>query len=68
MARILHASRPRTHPLGRHFWAGLQRRIALRRQRLDLARLNAHLLRDIGVAPDDAAREAARPFWSSLPD
>jgi uncharacterized protein YjiS (DUF1127 family) len=33
------------------------------RQRHALARLDAHLLDDIGVGRADAAREAARPGW-----
>ena len=37
--------------------------ISLSRQRRALAELDAHLLRDIGVTPYDAAREAAKPFW-----
>jgi uncharacterized protein YjiS (DUF1127 family) len=32
-------------------------------QRRDLAALDAHLLKDIGVTPGQAAREAAKPFW-----
>jgi uncharacterized protein YjiS (DUF1127 family) len=36
---------------------------ALRAERRELARLDARLLRDIGVGEGDAAREAARPFW-----
>jgi len=28
-----------------------------------LARLDPHLLRDIGLARDEAATEAAKPFW-----
>lgn len=28
-----------------------------------LHELDAHLLRDIGVTPRQAAREAAKPFW-----
>ncbi len=31
--------------------------------RRELARLDAHLLRDIGVDRLDARREAERPFW-----
>ena len=31
-------------------------------QRHDLAALDAHLLRDIGETPGQAAREAAKPF------
>jgi uncharacterized protein YjiS (DUF1127 family) len=33
------------------------------RQRRDLAELDPHLLKDIGVTPGQAAREAAKPFW-----
>ena len=33
------------------------------RQRHDLADLDEHLLRDIGVTPTEAASEAAKPFW-----
>jgi hypothetical protein len=33
------------------------------RQRRALAGLNAHQLRDIGLAPDDARLEASKPFW-----
>ena len=36
---------------------------ARRRHRRTLARLDAHLLRDIGLSPDDAQSEAAKPFW-----
>lgn len=37
--------------------------IARSEQRHDLAALDDHLLKDIGVSPQDAAREAAKPFW-----
>ena len=33
------------------------------KQRRDLAGLNGHLLRDIGVTPREAFREAGKPFW-----
>lgn len=33
------------------------------RQRRDLAALTDEQLRDIGVTPEDARREASRPFW-----
>lgn len=33
------------------------------RQRAQLARLDARLLRDIGVTPADAEREINKPFW-----
>lgn len=32
-------------------------------QRRQLARLDNHLLKDIGVTRPEAAREAAKPFW-----
>ena len=32
-------------------------------QRRQLARLDDHLLKDIGVTRPEAAREAAKPFW-----
>ena len=32
-------------------------------QRQHLAELDAHLLRDIGVTPREAFREASKPFW-----
>jgi uncharacterized protein YjiS (DUF1127 family) len=41
----------------------VSRWFARSRQRRDLAELDAHLLRDIGVTPGEAAREAAKPFW-----
>ena len=34
-----------------------------RRQRRDLLELTPEQLRDIGVTPQEARREAARPFW-----
>jgi uncharacterized protein YjiS (DUF1127 family) len=34
-----------------------------RRDRQMLARLDAHLLRDIGLTPDQADRECAKPCW-----
>lgn len=44
--------------------AGVLRRWSERRRsRLALARLNLHLVRDIGLDPATAEAEAARPFW-----
>ncbi|WP_425091948.1 DUF1127 domain-containing protein [Tropicimonas sp. S265A] len=37
--------------------------VALRRQRRQLKSLDAHLLRDIGLEPDEADSEARRPVW-----
>lgn len=34
-----------------------------RRERAALARLDVHLLRDIGLEPQDAANECAKPLW-----
>jgi uncharacterized protein YjiS (DUF1127 family) len=36
---------------------------ARRRDRRLLAHLDDHLLNDIGLSPDDARTEAAKPFW-----
>ena len=46
--------------------ATVRRWIARARQRralADLAELNAHLLRDIGLTRDEALREASKWFW-----
>jgi uncharacterized protein YjiS (DUF1127 family) len=34
-----------------------------RRDRTRLAHLDAHMLRDIGMDPQDARRECSKPFW-----
>ena len=39
--------------------------IARRRNRRALARLDQHLLRDIGLSADEARTEVAKPFWQS---
>ncbi|MBY4894548.1 DUF1127 domain-containing protein [Rhodobacteraceae bacterium N5(2021)] len=38
---------------------------AVWRSRRALSRLDAHLLRDIGVSDFDARQEAARPLWDA---
>jgi uncharacterized protein YjiS (DUF1127 family) len=43
----------------------LRQALALRRQRAHLTRLDDHLLRDIGLTPDDAMHEGSRPFWDA---
>lgn len=43
----------------------LAARRALRRQRQHLARLDDCRLRDIGLSPEEARREAGRPFWDA---
>ena len=35
----------------------------IRRERRQLLALSDHMLRDVGLTPADARREAARPFW-----
>ena len=57
-ARFRIARRPRLGPAGT-----LRGWIARVRQRRALAELDARLLDDIGVTPDDARREAAKPPW-----
>jgi uncharacterized protein YjiS (DUF1127 family) len=32
-------------------------------QRLDLAEIDDHLLRDLGLTPEDVRRECAKSFW-----
>ena len=44
-------------------WRAAVRWGARARQRRDLADLDAHLLKDIGVTPGQAARESSKPFW-----
>ncbi len=54
------APRVRLHPL-----AWLKHRVALSRQRRDLAALDDTALHDIGVTRDAAETEAKRPFWDA---
>lgn len=44
---------------------GLFARLALRRSRARLGHLDDHLLRDIGLTPEQAQREADRSFWDA---
>ena len=32
-------------------------------QRIDLAEIDDHLLRDLGLTPEDVRRECAKSFW-----
>ena len=61
MLRTLSATRPLRRQLP--FWKQLRRLFALRHQRRRLARLDDHLLADIGLTPDAARLEAERPLW-----
>jgi hypothetical protein len=45
------------------FWIERSRQ---RRRLGELAELNNHLLRDIGVTREEALREALRPFWRGI--
>ena len=47
----------------RHVLKVLARWQALRQQRRALAGLETHHLRDLGLTPEEARREALRPFW-----
>jgi uncharacterized protein YjiS (DUF1127 family) len=35
------------------------------RNRQNLARLDVRMLDDMGMSPEDAARESAKPFWQA---
>ena len=54
-------------PIGQSAWrtwsAGCRTALERRRQRLALAELDDHLLRDIGLSREQARRESAQPFW-----
>ena len=39
--------------------------LSIWRERNDLANLNAHLLKDIGVSEAEAKAEASRPVWDA---
>ena len=52
---------------GRSVLATLALMLAHGRERAALSRLDADALADLGIAPSDAAREAARPIWDLAP-
>lgn len=58
-----------TYSPARHRRAGLfvriARLIAKMRQRQELARLDARMLDDIGLTPDDLRREVGRSTWNA---
>ncbi|WP_413871038.1 DUF1127 domain-containing protein [Albidovulum sp.] len=66
-ANLTPASLGLTAPAAPQTWsrvASVLRQWSDRRQsRIALGRLNAHLVRDIGLDPLAAEAEAARPFW-----
>ena len=47
------------------FWSRVAQALSLRRQRRSLARLDDHILRDIGIDRGTALREAARSNWDA---
>ena len=49
----------------RRLAASILRALHLRQTRQHLARLEPHMLRDIGLTPDQARREATRPIWDA---
>lgn len=51
----------------RQLWRAFANRAALLRSRRQLARLDDHLLRDIGLTRHDAEAEAALPPWDAPP-
>ena len=68
MSPLSLAHAPAAHrPAGRGLLRRLTFLVALRRQRAQLARLDPHLLRDIGLTDGQAHAEAARPAWDVPP-
>jgi uncharacterized protein YjiS (DUF1127 family) len=53
--------------LFRQLWRRLHLWSSLSRHRAALARLDNHLLVDIGLSPEMAEAEASRPFWDVPP-
>lgn len=57
--------RIKTQPQGlRAVWLAVQTWATRRRHRHALARLDGHMLRDIGMTHSHAAQECAKPFWA----
>lgn len=55
----------RQHPRRRPLLARLFALAGLHRQRRQLGALPPHLLADIGVTPEAASAESARPLWDA---
>ncbi|WP_226935186.1 DUF1127 domain-containing protein [Pseudogemmobacter faecipullorum] len=51
--------------LALRLWRGFLHAYSLSGQRRDLARLDARMLEDISVTPDQARRESSRAFWDA---
>jgi len=68
MFRTVSTSAPLHRPAlarGLSFLRRLPLLLSLRRQRRSLAQLDDHLLRDIGLTPEQALAEADRPIWDA---
>ena len=50
-------------PARASFWQRLVGWSRVARERRRLLELDEHILRDIGLTPEEARREATRPFW-----
>ncbi|MER8785701.1 DUF1127 domain-containing protein [Mesorhizobium sp. M0437] len=69
-ARIAFGAAPARRPFPfivlRRLWRRLLKRWFDRHlQRLDLAEIDDHLLRDLGLTPEDVRRECAKSFWQA---
>lgn len=64
MSRSIAARSARTTPRLR-LLSRLLGLMSLHRQRRSLAHLDDHLLRDIGLTPEQAQMEATRPLWDA---
>jgi len=56
---------PATTIKRRPFWQVVTGAPALTKQRRELAALEPHMLRDIGLCREDARSESGRPFWDA---
>ena len=61
--RTIGLSLRRNDGIFRHVFKAIAEAIQRRAQRQLLARLDPHLLRDIGLDATTAAEECAKPFW-----
>jgi len=68
-ATLSHSSRTApegtVNPARKGFFARIQRLVEIRGQRQALLRLDAALLKDIGLTREEALAEAARPAWDA---
>ncbi|MGV8987477.1 MAG: DUF1127 domain-containing protein [Cypionkella sp.] len=62
---ILHSSLIVQRPFLARLSRFLHKAVQLRQSRKSLARLDPHLLCDIGLTPEQARQEALRPIWDA---